>query len=571
MASLDDVRELLDTLNHTVPFTDCLDHVMGFLQRTGGFERTGYYDLPSGSPVFERFTQNTTWLPEQLSIEDWQGFLDRGGEASKQHGCYVLTASSAIRFASELLLALPIGTVIVPVTASTGSTTGLLMASHPGDGLPVGESSAALLRLAGSVIRGVTLAKAAGGPAADQLERTIELLEKRNRELVHLQSAVAATSASLDPAFVLNTIAHELVNLIDIDLCIVYSGVTTTGIIEPLAVTPADYSGELVTTPQTLTTLRSLERAQRSLSPVQVTASGPHLSEEEAAWFEATGIRSVFWAPVVYHEDAIGHVLLADTQSERLLSKQEIAFIMVLISQAASSLANARLYKEIHEEVAHRRAAEDRLRASLREKETLLKEVHHRVKNNLQLISSMLRLQSNNLDDMEALSVLHDSQTRVQAMAMIHEKLHSSRNAAGVSLLDYIRDLVGYLVPSYQVHGQRIEYGVEGENVELDIDRAIPVGLIVTELVSNSLKHAFPTLPINDAPRVIIQLARDGTDLVVVVADNGTGIEDTDLFDNPTSLGLMIVRTLAAQLGGLISCQADDGTTFTIRFAASPE
>lgn len=228
------------------------------------------------------------------------------------------------------------------------------------------------------------------------------------------------------------------------------------------------------------------------------------------------------------------------------------------------NFAERRIFTLILRDITERRREEEKLRASLREKEVLLKEIHHRVKNNLQIISSLLNLQSAHIRDPRALEVFKEGQGRVRSMALIHEKLYQSADLARVDFSEYISNLAAYLFRSYEVNAGAVKLSVEAEDVLLGVDTAIPCGLIINELVSNSLKHAFPG---GTGGSINITLRPAGAErLTLIVADDGVGLPGGfDARDTP-SLGLQLVNTLARQLGGKVSVAEGAGTTFSITF-----
>jgi PAS domain S-box-containing protein len=211
-------------------------------------------------------------------------------------------------------------------------------------------------------------------------------------------------------------------------------------------------------------------------------------------------------------------------------------------------------------DITDRKQAEEQIKASLKEKEVLLKEIHHRVKNNLQIVSSLLYLQSRKTSDDQVLCVLRESQTRVRSMALIHEKLYQCDDLANINLGDYIRSLTSYLLNSYGVASHMVKLKINVESAPLGLDRAIPCGLIINELVSNALKYAFPQ---GRRGEIFVNLLRDGDGkLVLTVKDDGVGLpEDLDIADTP-SLGLQLVNTLVKQLDGTIEVGRKGGTEF---------
>lgn len=222
--------------------------------------------------------------------------------------------------------------------------------------------------------------------------------------------------------------------------------------------------------------------------------------------------------------------------------------------------ANASLTVEIGE----RTRAEQQLTASLQEKEVLLTEIHHRVKNNLQVISSLLSLQSRSLTNPEALSVLAESQNRVRSMALVHEKLYQSPDMVRIDFGAYIRELASYLCRVYRNGAEAIPLRINAKDVFLTIERAVPCGLIVTELLSNALKYAFPN---GQSGEIGVDLTPEGSALYqLTIRDNGVGLPADVDFRHSTSLGLRIVNTLTEQLGGTIALTNNGGATFRLSF-----
>ncbi|MBC8228587.1 PAS domain S-box protein [bacterium] len=213
-------------------------------------------------------------------------------------------------------------------------------------------------------------------------------------------------------------------------------------------------------------------------------------------------------------------------------------------------------------DITDRVQTEEQIQASLQEKEVLLKEVHHRVKNNMQIISSLLSLQGESIEDEQVLDIFKVSQNRIKSMALVHERLYQSQNLAKVDFASYIKDLASRLFRSYETSG-RIALSMDVPDVFLSIDNAIPCGLILNELVSNSLKHAFPE---GRDGEINITLRPYEGKFELVVSDNGVGIpEDLDI-KNTESLGFRLVTSLVSQLDGEIELSRADGTEFRLTF-----
>ncbi|MEW5773613.1 MAG: histidine kinase dimerization/phosphoacceptor domain -containing protein [Thermodesulfobacteriota bacterium] len=217
------------------------------------------------------------------------------------------------------------------------------------------------------------------------------------------------------------------------------------------------------------------------------------------------------------------------------------------------------------EDIHERKRAEERLRSSLREKEVLLKEVHHRVKNNLQVVSGLLFLQADSLEDPAARAALEESQNRIASMALAHEALYGSDDMARVDLKDYVDRLMSRLVSSLGDKGVRV--AVEVSAAPLPLTKAVPCGLILNELVTNALKYAF------DRPGGTITVAtrRDGPMVELSVADNGRGLPAHITPENAATLGLQLVANLTAQLRGTLRIGRENGTVFVIRFPMEDE
>ena len=219
-------------------------------------------------------------------------------------------------------------------------------------------------------------------------------------------------------------------------------------------------------------------------------------------------------------------------------------------------------------DVTKRKREELKLQEDLRMKEILLKEIHHRVKNNLQVVSSLLNLQSSNIQDLRAQSVFTDCQTQVQAMALVHEQLYRSDNLQSVEMGTFIESLVAYLFHVYDVDDRRIRSEISTALINLEIDQAIPLALIVNELVSNALKHG-----LSEADGVVsVSLKKNEAGLLELnVRDSGKGLSPDFRIDSSETLGFQLVQALGSQIGGGLSWTSDDGASFTLTFPyASP-
>jgi PAS domain S-box-containing protein len=210
------------------------------------------------------------------------------------------------------------------------------------------------------------------------------------------------------------------------------------------------------------------------------------------------------------------------------------------------------------------KASEEQLRISLQEKEVLLKEVHHRVKNNMQVVSSLLSLQSRAIDDPKVLAPLKEIQQRIKVMSMVHERFYQSENLAQINFPEYVQSLIQDVICSYSPASLKTDLNLHIANIDLGIDTVIPCGLILHELVSNVIKHAFPDP--GDHKIGIYFTANAARHCVLTVTDNGVGLPEAIQPDRVESLGLQIVSALTMKLRGTMECDRHHGTTFHIKF-----
>ncbi len=217
-------------------------------------------------------------------------------------------------------------------------------------------------------------------------------------------------------------------------------------------------------------------------------------------------------------------------------------------------------------DITERVAAEERIRSSLAEKEVMLKEIHHRVKNNLQVISSLLNLQSAQAQEPAIVAALKESQGRVRSMALVHEELYRSSNLADIDMASYIRKLTNNLFFAYQTAGTRVRLDIDVHDVYLPIDAAVPCGLIINELVSNALKYAFRK---RSTGVVTVRFGAEGDMFRLMVGDDGVGLPSELDVEHSESLGLQLVSILAKQLRATLEVDRSRGTSFALSFTSN--
>lgn len=246
---------------------------------------------------------------------------------------------------------------------------------------------------------------------------------------------------------------------------------------------------------------------------------------------------------------------------------------------ATTSVFNHSSYGDVlvavHQDITDRKQAEERIASSLKEKEVLLKEIHHRVKNNLGIVSGLLQIQARRAQDSASRAILQDSQNRIASIALVHEKLYRSENLANIDFSQYLQDLTIYLFDSYNISSNQITLDIQVESVSLEIETAIPCGLIVNELVSNALKHAFPG---NTTGTIQVRLAPLDTTITneqlnhlftLIVRDNGIGLPNGFDPESTQTMGFSLVQGLVAQIRGTIEINGQHGTEVKITFRGS--
>jgi two-component sensor histidine kinase/PAS domain-containing protein len=265
------------------------------------------------------------------------------------------------------------------------------------------------------------------------------------------------------------------------------------------------------------------------------------------------GAPSIDWlgVPLKIEGQTIG-VLVVQTYTEGVRYGEEDKNMLMFVStQVAMAI--------------RRKQAEEQIKASLREKEVLFREIHHRVKNNMQVMSSLINLQARYITNQEAIEVLKESQSRIRSMALVHEKLYKSKYPAKINIDDYLKSLALHLFNTYKIDRNLIHLKFDIENVFLNVDTATPCGLIVNELISNSLKYAFPE---GRKGEISIEL-HPGEDrkFELVVRDDGLGFPENIEFRQTETLGMQLVNMLVAQLEGSIELMKEKGTAFKITFS----
>jgi PAS domain S-box-containing protein len=289
-------------------------------------------------------------------------------------------------------------------------------------------------------------------------------------------------------------------------------------------------------------------------------AADPRFSKDYVNYIRIDGHLAMLTVPIIIGDTVEGVLYVSNPTSRPFTAQHEVVLIR-LADYAATAIRNAQLYHAAQDELARRTVVEAQLQTSLREKEVLLREIHHRVKNNLQIVSSLLNLQLRVVDDPHLRALLQDCRQRIQAMALIHEALYQADDLSRVPFEVYVRRLAARLLRAYEVVPRHIRLTIHADHLALDIDKAAPCALIFHELLSNALKHGFPA----GRPGTIdVGLHCTSYQFIMWVRDNGVGVPPGLDWQHTHTLGLKLVSMLGEQLGGHLVLEREGGTTFTL-------
>ena len=402
-----------------------------------------------------------------------------------------------------------------------------------------------------------------------------ELLMREHRARVQAESAEQRSNflaeagsllvLSLDYESILQRLAEIAVPSLA-DLCIVWI-LSEDGSIRPLAVTHANpekkqFAQEVIR--------RFPPTSKRNAGVINVISTGVPIlvrdvsddllgqvaqTQEHLEMLRRGSIQSYICVPLTARNRTLGAMSFFTAESKRSYTQDDLALAEEVASRAALIIDNAMLLGS--------------LKRTVDEKQLLLQELHHRVKNNLQVISSLLSLQSARFDNPELLAAFEESRSRVKTMALIHEKLYDSGDLAYINFGDYLQSLAQSLSESYYMNpSHKIAFHVSASDYTLDINIAVTLGLIANELISNSFKYAFP----QGTGEVSINLdVNKNATAVLTISDNGIGLPHDVSLENPRSLGLKLVNLLVKQIDGEVQVEdSGQGTTYRICFPSAP-
>lgn len=259
------------------------------------------------------------------------------------------------------------------------------------------------------------------------------------------------------------------------------------------------------------------------------------------------------------------HSKLIEDGSEHTEEVQEDnlgGYFLVTASPIRDADGNVLGSVHIARDITQRREMEKKLEKALEDKEILMKEVHHRVKNNLMMISSLLNIQSHYIKDQEVKDIFAESQNRANSMALLHQELYKSGDMKEIELSEYLRSLSTEIMHSYNSKDKSVDLSLDLERGTIDVDRAIPIGLIATETIINSFKHAFP----EGNGKILVKFYKDDDSFVLIISDNGVGFPENLDFRSQGNMGMMLINGLINQIDGSIDMIRENGTKFIIKF-----
>ncbi|TNE48420.1 MAG: PAS domain S-box protein [Deltaproteobacteria bacterium] len=276
---------------------------------------------------------------------------------------------------------------------------------------------------------------------------------------------------------------------------------------------------------------------------------------------------------MIFAEESLEKIHLPDILQGQAFQNQEVWYQAKSGQKIPVSLSISILHQPhketkgvvcLAQDITERKRQEEQLKSSLEEKVVLLKEVHHRVKNNMQIVSSLLYLQAEFITDEHILSLFQESQNRIHSLALVHEQLYKSQDLARIDFAVYVESLAAHLWNSYG--GNSLQQEIDISPIDLTIELAIPCGLILNELVSNARKHAFPNTYQGQGKVTIRLRTPSESEVILIVEDNGIGIPPDEEVEQTQSLGLTLIRTLAKQLRGNVEFFRDNGTKVVLTF-----
>jgi|GEM_PF-2341586 len=404
-----------------------------------------------------------------------------------------------------------------------------------------------------------------------QRKKTQAKIEQRNYQLAVLNKINAVISQSLDLDTILTSTLKEILKIMNLDIGGIYLADPEEKKIR-LAVhqgVSEDYAravSEISVDNNTLKKIRKiLNNGQYFFSSAFVLTNLRKLPGfMRALKKEKLNINS-FHNIALYTKKRIIGLLVVGSKIPRVLSPDDKDLLISISRQVSIAVLNSQLFIKSRSDLADRIEADKSIYKSLLEKEALLREIHHRVKNNLQIISSLLNLQVAQIKDEYYKGLFKESQNRIRSMVLVHEKLYQAKNISDVEISTYLESLIQHLFQTYGIKPEAMELSFDVKDIKLNIDVAIPCGLIINELLSNALKYAFKDSP-RQKPKIGIKMTKKNNFMQLTVFDNGIGLPDDITIGSAKTLGLQLVHALVEQLNGKITIDRENGTSYSIEF-----
>jgi len=395
--------------------------------------------------------------------------------------------------------------------------------------------------------------------SAFEKDRLFQATKKRLQEQIALREAATIISSSLKIETVLGHIAEQLALAVDATSVNILGIESETSAATVLAEYINEHADQQEEVP---------DRGRHNFESSDLTNFIEMLKADHHSWesqvSEQFERNSVLYIPFFAKDKLTAYAELWDNRGRRQFTPEEVILCKSISQHAAMALENARLYEKSQLDIAERLQVEHEVKVSLIEKEVLLKEIHHRVKNNMQVISSLLSLQSQQFEDPDIQAIFHDCQSRVHSMALVHDKLYQSKSLSEINFAEYIHKLATDLFNTYRTEAGGVKLVLNTEYLTIDVETAIPCALIVNELLSNALKHAFPEQQ-NGQITIDLSLSLDN-EVNLIVSDDGVGIPDDFDFSRSKSLGLNLVNALISQINGSIHFADTQGTKVEVCF-----
>ncbi|MEO8514765.1 MAG: histidine kinase dimerization/phosphoacceptor domain -containing protein, partial [Ignavibacteria bacterium] len=303
---------------------------------------------------------------------------------------------------------------------------------------------------------------------------------------------------------------------------------------------------------------------KKSKTTVTVRVTG---NEEENPEETKAKPQSAIILPITLEDEVLGVIQLY-TETRNAYNEEHLVFLEAFMQQVSLAYKNAILYKKVQDELNEKIEAEKYLTEALNEREILLKEIYHRVKNNLQLVASLLRMQSQKIKDPEIRKYFLESKDKVIAISLIHEKLYKMRDLSRIDFADYIFTLANSLKGMHSLDNS-IDINVSAQKLFLPIDIAMPCGLILNELITNALKHAFDDHSKNPKIEILFSLNPELKKYTLIIKDNGKGFPQDVDYNNSNTLGVKLINTLINQVDGTLQLIKENGSTIIIDFPPS--